>query len=88
MTIDVTLQPYLPVIAAEGIAAMAFIPLISLGKVIGKFMLYYEVPHELNEAELQLAGVIAAQIAFAVERTRSEDKARRSEERCPPLGRT
>jgi PAS domain S-box-containing protein len=82
---DVRLEPslkaFLPTIEAEGIAAMAFIPLLSLGKVIGKFMLYYDVPHELNDDELQLAGVVAAQVAFAVERTRAEENARQSEER-------
>ncbi len=76
-----SLRPFLPIIEAEGIAAMAFIPLLSLGRVIGKFMLYYPVPHELGADELQLAGVVAAQIAFAVERRRAEEKARRSEER-------
>jgi PAS domain S-box-containing protein len=60
---------------------MSFIPLVSLGKVIGKFMLYYGEPHELSADELQLAGVIASQVAFAVERTRAEASARRSEER-------
>lgn len=34
-----SLAPYIDVIAAEGISAMAFIPLVSLGRVIGKFML-------------------------------------------------
>ncbi len=76
-----TLQAFLPTIEAEGIAAMAFIPLVSLGRVIGKFMLYYPAPHELTPDELQLSGVVAAQVAFAVERTRAEEHARRSEER-------
>ena len=35
----------------------------------------------LSADELQLAGVVAAQVAFAVERTRAEEHARRSEER-------
>lgn len=43
---DVTREPalnaFLPAIEAERIAAMAFIPLVSLGRVIGKFMLYVE----------------------------------------------
>ena len=39
---DPSLQAYVPIIQAEGIAAMAFIPLVSLGCVIGKFMLYYD----------------------------------------------
>jgi signal transduction histidine kinase/CheY-like chemotaxis protein len=80
---DVTLEPslaaFLPVIQSERIAAMAFIPLVSLGRVIGKFMLYYDEPHALSVDELQLASLIGWQVAFAVERTRAETQARRSE---------
>jgi GAF domain-containing protein len=40
---DVTLEPslkaFLPTMHSEGIAAMAFIPLVSRGRVIGKFVL-------------------------------------------------
>ena len=53
-------------IQAEGIAAMAFIPLTSVGGVIGKFMPYYDAPHTFTADELQLSGIIASQIAFAV----------------------
>jgi len=69
---EASLQPYREVIAAEGIAAMAFIPLASDGRVIGKFMLYSDVPRAFGADELQLAGVIAAQVAFAVARARAE----------------
>jgi signal transduction histidine kinase/CheY-like chemotaxis protein len=79
VTLDSSLTPLLPVIKAEGIAAMAFVPLVSLGRVIGKFMLYYNEPHALSTDELQLASLIASQVAFAVERTRREAQARRSE---------
>jgi PAS domain S-box-containing protein len=65
---------------AEGIAAMAFIPLLSMGRAIGTFMLYYEAPHVLREDERQLAEMISAQVAFAVERTRAEASARRNAE--------
>ncbi|HXW03774.1 MAG TPA: ATP-binding protein [Vicinamibacterales bacterium] len=78
---EASLRELLPVIEREGIGAMAFIPLLSLHKVIGKFMLYYPAPYELTPDDLQLAGIIAAQVAFAVERTRAEEKARLSEER-------
>ena len=50
------------------------------GRVIGKFMLYFGEPHAVTAEEHQLALVIAAQVAFAIERTRAEDQARRSEE--------
>jgi signal transduction histidine kinase/CheY-like chemotaxis protein len=69
---DESLDPYRAVIDAEGIAAMAFIPLVSLGRVIGKFMLYYDAPRDLTADELLLARVVASQVAFAVERTRAE----------------
>ena len=78
---DPSLEAFLPVLAAEGIGAMAFIPLTSLGRVIGKFMIYYSAPTAPDTGELQLASVVAAQVAFAVERTRTEEQARRSEER-------
>jgi PAS domain S-box-containing protein len=81
ITQDASLAPYLPTIQAEGIAAMAFIPLLSVSGVIGTFMLYYDAPHPLAPDEIQLADLIAAQVAFAVERIRAEEQARRSEER-------
>jgi PAS domain S-box-containing protein len=79
--LDPALSDYLPVFAAEGIAALAFIPLTSLGGVIGKFMVYYPVPTQPSDDEVRLAGVIAAQVAFAIERTRAEARARSSAER-------
>jgi PAS domain S-box-containing protein len=78
---DETLKPYRAVIDAEGIAAMAFIPLVSLRRVIGKFMLYYREPRVLSDEEMELTCLIAAQVAFAVERTRAAAQAQRSEER-------
>ena len=76
---DASLAPFLPIIEAEGIGGMAFIPLMSHGRVIGKFMVYYDSPHRLRPDEVQLASLIAAQVGFAVERTRAEEQARRSE---------
>jgi PAS domain S-box-containing protein len=78
---DASLAAYLPTFRAEGIAAMGFIPLVSLDRVIGKFMLYYAVPTPVAAEVVQLASVVAAQVAFAVERTRTEQQALRSEER-------
>jgi len=81
VTTDPSLAAYLPTIRAEGIAAMAFIPLVNRGSVIGKFMLYSDVARAFAPHELQLVGIIAAQVAFAVERTRTEEHARRAEAR-------
>jgi PAS domain S-box-containing protein len=78
---DPALAPFAPVFAAEGIAALAFIPLTSLDRVIGKFMLYYGEPTRPSGDDLQLASVLAAQVAFAIARTEAELNARRNEER-------
>ena len=76
---DAGLAAFLPTIRAENIAAMAFIPLEGVDGVLGKFMLYYGEPHHLSSEELQLASVIAAQIAFAVERTQAHQASRTSQ---------
>ena len=81
MAADPSLVSLKPIFVAENIAALGFIPLIGIDRVIGKFMLYYAVPTPADEAAIQLAAVIAAQVAFAVERTRTEAQVRRSEER-------
>jgi PAS domain S-box-containing protein len=78
---DPSLAAYVPVFEAERIAAMASIPLISVDRITGKLMLYFDVPTPASADVLQLAGIIAGQVAFAVERTRTEEQARRSEER-------
>jgi PAS domain S-box-containing protein len=64
------------VILQEGIAACAFIPLKHQGKLLGKFMLYFDEPHRFDRKELDLAGLIATQVAFAIERKRTSDASR------------
>ena len=75
-------------IRKENICGLAFLPLISQGGVIGKFMTYYEQPHKCTPAEIELAVTIARQLGFGVERLRAEaarkkaaDELRESEER-------
>ncbi len=71
---DESLAPYRALFEAERIRALAFIPLVSRGKLIGKFMVYFDREHVLDEGELELARTIAGLIAFAVERMRGEEK--------------
>jgi PAS domain S-box-containing protein len=76
------------VIRDEDIRSLAFIPLFAGGRVIGKFMTYHADYHDFSEAERQLAIVVARQLAFSIERHRSEEarqiaveRLRESEER-------
>jgi PAS domain S-box-containing protein len=55
-------------VEGEGIRALAFIPLGYEKRLLGKFMIYYDAPHHFSTEELELAGAIATQIAFAIER--------------------
>ena len=68
-------------IRAEEIGAAAFIPLVTDGKLIGKFTTYYDAPHVFSDQELSLSLTIAAQLALGLERKRAEEALRVSEER-------
>jgi PAS domain S-box-containing protein len=68
-------------IRSEGIRAAAFIPLVSSQKLIGKFMTYYNAPHQFTSDELKLATTIARQLAQAIQHYRDEEALRESEAR-------
>ncbi len=68
-------------VVREGIAALGFVPLISNGILIGKCMVYYDEPHQFTEAEFDIAMTVAYQIAFGLERKRTEESLRENEER-------
>ncbi|OAI39725.1 hypothetical protein AYO38_07100 [bacterium SCGC AG-212-C10] len=72
--LDESLSALLPVIEAEGIRAVAFIPLVLGCRLLGKFMLYYAEPHEFSEGELAAARAIAAHVAFAIQQKRTADE--------------
>jgi PAS domain S-box-containing protein len=63
-------------ITNEGIRGLAFIPLVSSGKLIGKFMAYSDTPREFTNNELELGLTIARQLAFGIERKRAEEQLR------------
>ena len=72
----------------EGIQALAFLPLVSQGALIGKFMTYYDEAREFVPAEIEMAETLAKQLGFALERFRADvaikksvEELRESEER-------
>jgi PAS domain S-box-containing protein len=68
------------VIAAERIEALAFIPLVSDGRLVGKFMAYFDTPHLFAREEVEIAVTIGRQLGFAVERLRTEEARARVEQ--------
>ena len=73
---DASLQPLRPVLDAEGVRALAFVPLVDDTTLLGKFMVYFDQPHQWTDAEMQLAGTIARHVAFAIARHRRDSEIR------------
>ncbi|HLH97868.1 MAG TPA: PAS domain S-box protein [Xanthobacteraceae bacterium] len=63
-------------VRAEGIRALAFIPVLASGCLIGKFMTYHDHPHLYTRAEIDLARTIARQLGLAIEHTRAAQASR------------
>jgi PAS domain S-box-containing protein len=64
----------------EGIAALAFVPLVSERRLIGKFMIYCDAPRDFEHGEFDVALTIGHQVAFAVQRRRVEEERQRAVE--------
>jgi PAS domain S-box-containing protein len=58
-------------VLVEGIRAVAFIPLVSDGALIGKFMAYFREPYTFTNDDISVSLVIARQLAFAIQRQRT-----------------
>jgi two-component system, OmpR family, phosphate regulon sensor histidine kinase PhoR len=89
---DVADEPSLdalrPVIENEGIRALGFFPLLDRGKLLGKFMVYFETPHVFTSTEVRLAQAIGSQIALEIARSRRESETRFLLEASQILGRS
>lgn len=51
---DAAMRAYLPLFAQEKIGSLAFIPLVTRGRLIGKFMVYYDETHEYSSTSSSL----------------------------------
>ena len=58
-------------VLGENILAVAFIPLVSDGALIGKFMAYFREPYAFTKDDVAVSLVIARQLAFAIHRLRT-----------------
>ena len=67
-------------VRGEGISALAFIPLVANGELVGKFMTYYEASHVFMDGEINLSMTIARQLGFSLERLWAEEARQRGEQ--------
>ena len=82
-------EPWLEeIVRNEGIAALAFVPLVRRGRLLGKFMLYRDAPHSWSEREILLARTIANHLASVTERTKAQQELHESREQLATILRT
>lgn len=74
--LDPSLQEYLDTFDSEGIRSLIFVPLLFEGRVLGKFMAYFDQPHQFRDEEIQLAQTVGNHVAFAIDRQVREMKLR------------
>jgi PAS domain S-box-containing protein len=72
----------------EGIAALAFVPLVHGGRLLGKFMLYASQRHAWQEREIRLCLTIANHLASATVRTQTTAQVRAQREQLEAIMRT
>lgn len=65
------------VVTREGIRSLVFLPITYEGRLLGKFMIYYDAPHRSTPEELLPAQTIVTQVAFAIERRRTGENLER-----------
>ncbi len=76
------------VLRREGIGALAFVPLVRGDRVLGKFMLYHDAPHEYTEREIRLCRTIASHLASVAARMEVAAALRASGEELATILRT
>jgi signal transduction histidine kinase len=69
---DLSLGPLRETILAEGIRALGFIPLGHHGRLLGKFMVYYDTPRDFSDVDLKVAEMVAHYVGFGLDRGRAE----------------
>lgn len=65
---DPATSALLPMLEREGIRALAFIPLSLDGRLLGKFMVYYDTPHVFVADEIETARAIANHLSSVIAR--------------------
>lgn len=80
VTTDNSLGDLQDTVLAEGIGALAAVPLVHQGVLMGKLMVYFDTPWEPRDEEIRLAESIASHVAVAIARRQDEEELRRREQ--------
>jgi PAS domain S-box-containing protein len=72
----------------EGIGALAFIPLVRGGRLLGRITLYRNTPHRWSDREVLLSRTIANHLASVTERAQTQQALHESSEQLASILRT
>jgi PAS domain S-box-containing protein len=72
----------------EGIAALAFVPIVHAGRLLGKFMLYADAPRVWHDREIRLCLTLANHLGSATERFQVRSQLRASREQLETIMQT
>ncbi|MBZ9773973.1 PAS domain S-box protein [Mesorhizobium sp. CO1-1-8] len=64
-------------ILAEGIGAVCFVPITEGGRLLGKFLAYFDQPWDCSADQVEVARTIARQLGFGIERLKAQNAAQR-----------
>jgi PAS domain S-box-containing protein len=64
--------PLRTALQSEGIRAAAFIPLVFGDSLVGKLMVYYNLPHIFEDEEIEFCQTICHQLAFGINRREAD----------------
>jgi PAS domain S-box-containing protein len=81
-------EALLQAVRAEGVEALAFVPLVHGGRLLGTFMLYHDEEHAWSDAEVLLCRNIASHLASATVRTEAQEGLRASSDQLATIMRT
>lgn len=76
------------VMRKEGIGALAFVPLVRSGRLLGRFALYRDSTHRWSEREVLLARTIANHLGSVIERGQVQQALHESSEQLASILRT
>ena len=82
---DPSVDQYREIFRAEGFSSLGFIPLALSEGLLGKFMIYYDRPHQFTDEEVGVAQTIAGHVAYMIQRASADQALRLSEERYRSL---
>ena len=76
------------VMRKEGIGALAFIPLVRAGRLLGRFTVYRNAPHRWSDREVLLSRAIGNHLASVAERAQTQQALHESSEQLASILRT